>query len=235
MHKNLIISAFKEAKAREKDKNGIKPSNTATAKLLSDFIYENQKFQFGERSLTEYYKSALDKNNDEVVINRTEVVQALCSYLGYDDFKSFNEANKIINVVNENSESRAVLAIVKENKLLSTIGIVAIVLLLIYSSNTKRWMVWKNDKNIETDYNLEEYETWQLKPYDKNMIDNFKKIPVDCNTEFFDANGEVKIWYGKNVKKELEYFNSYGLHPETGKTLKPITYYMINKYVCPEM
>jgi len=44
----------------------------------------------------------------------------------------------------------------------------------------------------------------------------------------------VKIWYGRNIKKELEFFTSLGLHPETGKTLDPITDYMIKKYACPK-
>ena len=239
MHNKLIIMSFDRKKEEEEKESGRKLSDTTTAKLLSDFIFENQKFQFGERSLTNYYRSANNENEEEVIINRPEVVQALSAYLGYDSFKSFKDANEIINVVKEgspeNSESSAVLAIVKENKLLSTIGIVTIVLLLIYSSTTKHWMVWENDKYIEVDYNLEEYDTWQLKPYDKNMIDNFKKIPVDCNTEFFDPSGKPKIWYGKNAKRELEYFTSFGLHPETGKTLKPISNYMISKYVCNEM
>jgi hypothetical protein len=57
---------------------------------------------------------------------------------------------------------------------------------------------------------------------------------VSCETEFFDSNGEAKIWYGKNRKKELESFTAIGLHPETGKTLDPITVYMIRKYICKE-
>ena len=34
------------------------------------------------------------------------------------------------------------------------------------------------------------------------------------------------------IKVVLQYFTALGLHPETGKTLKPITQYMIDKYIC---
>ena len=62
--------------------------------------------------------------------------------------------------------------------------------------------------------------------------DFFKKINPDCEYSFFNNDGSVRVWYGKNVSKELEFFTDLGLHPETGKTLKPITQYMIDKYVC---
>ncbi|NDI98173.1 hypothetical protein GWA97_03705 [Flavobacterium sp. LaA7.5] len=231
-------------KAEQEKEHGIRLSDNATAKLLSDFIYESQKFQFGERSLIDCYKSAKNESEEEITIKQPKVVQALCLYLGYDSFKSFKDANEVRNAVKEDSPessgSSNVLAIVKENKILSIISAVIIssiiiVVLLIYFSNKERWMVWQNDRYVEVSFDLEKYNLYQLKLYNEYRVDNLRKIPVDCNTKFFDANGEVKIWYGKNAKKELEFFTSYGLHPETGKTLKPITSYMINKYVCPKM
>ena len=35
-------------------------------------------------------------------------------------------------------------------------------------------------------------------------------------------NNKPTIWYGKSDKGELEFFNSRGIHPATGKELKPI-------------
>jgi hypothetical protein len=57
-------------------------------------------------------------------------------------------------------------------------------------------------------------------------------VTPNCEDEFFNEDGSVKLWYGKNKNKDLEYFTALGLHPETGKTLKPITQYMIDKYIC---
>lgn len=115
---------------------------------------------------------------------------------------------------------------------------VLLIIILVFSGKhileTKTcWMVWNQDHYVEVRFDLEKYNISQLKRCKTERLKNFRKIPVDCNTEFFDSSGKPKIWYGKNAKKTLEYFTSLGLHPETGKTLKPITKYMINKYVCP--
>ena len=45
------------------------------------------------------------------------------------------------------------------------------------------------------------------------------------------AKSQPLILYGKNAAKEYEYFTHPGLHPETGKTLKPISRYIIKKYI----
>jgi hypothetical protein len=61
-------------------------------------------------------------------------------------------------------------------------------------------------------------------------IDNFKKIELDKETIFF-KNGNAMVWYGKSTIGEMEYFTLRGVHPETLKELKPITDYIIKKYV----
>lgn len=38
-----------------------------------------------------------------------------------------------------------------------------------------------------------------------------------------------KVWYDKSNKK-IEFFTHYGIHPENGKTLKPITAYILETY-----
>ena len=96
-----------------------------------------------------------------------------------------------------------------------------------------RWMVWHEDHYIEVDFDSEKYKMNQLKLLKEERIELFKKIlPICGETTFFNGDGSVAIWYGKNKDKTLEYFTALGLHPETGKTLKPITGYMIEKYIC---
>ena len=63
-------------------------------------------------------------------------------------------------------------------------------------------------------------------------INNFHKTTPSCDTVFFNQDTTVRLWYGKNTDGNLEYFTSLGLHPQTNKTLKPITPYMIKKYIC---
>ncbi|WP_418263095.1 hypothetical protein [Flavobacterium faecale] len=56
-----------------------------------------------------------------------------------------------------------------------------------------------------------------------------RKIEV-CDTTTFFKDHRAMVWYCKNGK-DLEFFNNSGFHPENDKPLKPITVYMINKYV----
>ncbi len=95
-------------------------------------------------------------------------------------------------------------------------------------------MVWEKSQYVEVKFDTKKYSLGQIKLYNEDRVKHFKKVDVDCNTEFFDSNEKVKIWYGKNKKKTLEYFSALGLHPETSKTLNPITPYMIRKYICEE-
>lgn len=97
----------------------------------------------------------------------------------------------------------------------------------------KNCMVW-----VENHYEAVEYDrvkdTSEVSPLNQGILDNFKKITV-CDTTTFFRNGNYDnplVWYGKSPnKKKYEYFNQPGLHPETGKTLKPISKYIIKKYI----
>ncbi|MEM0577164.1 hypothetical protein [Flavobacterium polysaccharolyticum] len=65
-------------------------------------------------------------------------------------------------------------------------------------------------------------------PINKDRLDLKKLDPQTIKTYF--ENGNPIIWYAKNGD-EIELFNQPGLHPTTDKTLKPITPYIINKYL----
>lgn len=66
--------------------------------------------------------------------------------------------------------------------------------------------------------------------YDKDAFE-LKKIEV-CDTTTFFIGDKPVVWYSTTNGKK-EYFTSHGFHPITGKALKPITEYIINKYVKP--
>lgn len=102
----------------------------------------------------------------------------------------------------------------------------------IYFPN-KDCMVW-----VHNHYEAATFETLgftkDVKPINQDVLEHFKKIKI-CDTTTFFQNGDKNkplIWYGKSQnKKDCEYFNQPGIHPVTGKTLKPITPYIINKYI----
>lgn len=67
-----------------------------------------------------------------------------------------------------------------------------------------------------------------IKPKDDSEL-KLKKITVNKKTVFFQ-NKKPLVWYCKK-NGTPEYFNTYGFHPETGKPLKPISLYIIKKYI----
>ena len=97
----------------------------------------------------------------------------------------------------------------------------------------KNSMVWVNNHYEAAEYDLVK-DTAEVCPFNQAKLDNFKKITV-CDTTIFFKNGDTDyplVWYGKSPdKKKYEYFNQPGLHPETRKTLKPISKYIIRRYI----
>jgi len=67
-----------------------------------------------------------------------------------------------------------------------------------------------------------------VEPFDKGLFD-LKKIQV-CDTTTFFKNGKAVIWYAK-TNDGIDFFNTHGRHPENDNALKPVTRYIINKYV----
>ncbi len=65
-------------------------------------------------------------------------------------------------------------------------------------------------------------------PLNENML-HFKKIEV-CDTTTFFKHKKAVVWYSKKGN-QLEFFNAPGFNPENDKPLKPITQYMIDKYI----
>ena len=97
---------------------------------------------------------------------------------------------------------------------------------------TKNCMVWQKKQYVAVDCNdvKQGFVGSNIQPINQQYIKNFKKIEVTNSTVFF-KNGQPCVWYGKSFDGKHEFFSSFGLHPETGKTLKPISQYIIKKYI----
>jgi len=237
VHKEVILEAFEKARNDKMKETGIEPSVSNCASYISDYIEEESDFPYGERSLRDLYKKAKTENKS-VEIKQPQVVDALCKFLGFIDYRDFlkknstdKESKEKINFKESLNSSEGVLN--KRNVIAFAVTVLIVISGVIYFSiDRQRWMIWEEDHYLEVPFNTGKLKSGALKLYRKNRVKYFKKVAVNCNTEFFNKGNSVNIWYGKNAKKELEYFNSEGLHPETGKTLKPITKYMIDKYIC---
>lgn len=91
-------------------------------------------------------------------------------------------------------------------------------------------MQWSTDHYERVRCNLEMgIKDNKIEPFDETTF-NLKKIAVCDTTTCFDNNGVAIIWYAK-VGDSVEFFNTHGMHPEKKKSLKPVTHYIIDKYV----
>lgn len=224
MHKNLLLKAFEKAK-KETDSNKV----THISNHLSDFILEDARETYGEKILRVNYNKITKHPNAKIHL-KGHAVEALSHYLGYNNFADFLADNPVDNHL---TNVQKTILVIKKNKFVLSITAIILIGLVIYTSATRqRWMIWQEDHYIEVNFDPEKYSINQLKLYKEDRIKYFKKVIVTCDTVFFNKDESVRFWYGKNKEKELEYFTALGLHPETGKTLKPITKYMINKYIC---
>lgn len=127
-----------------------------------------------------------------------------------------------------------------QNKTISVkqIGNTLIVLLMILVSTygakefffpKKTCMQWQKDHYEVVDCTIAGIAAMnEIKPAIEEEL-KLKKIEVTLQTPFFQKDKAI-VWYCKNNGK-LEYFNTAGFHPETGKPLKPISHYIIDKYI----
>lgn len=90
-------------------------------------------------------------------------------------------------------------------------------------------MQWSKDYYVVVDEEGIEGNPNEIIQYDDNLLD-FKKIPV-CDTTTWFANGKSIIWYAKTNNK-VDFFTTCGngRHPESGSTIRPVTYHIFNKY-----
>ena len=237
MHNKLILEAFVKAEKEEIKETGLSVSNHKLSVRISDTLLNNFKCSFGDKSLRILYNEAKKNKDNKVVIKQQIVINSLCKYLGYEDYIDFVENN--LDVKKNNSlhykklqPTDRVLKVIKSNKIAVVLSIILLAILVGFSFNKQRWMVWDNNKYVEVKFDTEKYNIGQLKIYKAERIKFFKKIEPNCSVKYFEENGKAKIWYGKNLNGKLEIFTSLGLHPLTGKTLKPISHYMIDKYIC---
>lgn len=240
MHKNLILAAFEKAMAIDRESGILSPSKSKAAEVLSDFIEREERFQFGERRLRDYFNAA--SQGEEIDLKQRAVRDGLSKYLGYENYRDFivrtSEEKKDPAIETstdsfENSRAYFLRKFFDRNRttILIILGCI-IIFLLINFFNKEKWMVWNGSQYEQTEFDSNEIQNGEILLFNRTQVERFKKVSPDCDTQFFDAEGKAKLWYGKNQKGELEYFTDLGRHPQTGKTLKPITRYMIRKYFC---
>lgn len=230
MLKELFSNLFEKLKTES--------SNNSTSKSGCFNFFEThileEKFHkvhfVTSRSLTNYYNKYVEGKQNTAGEPNQELKDLIAIYLGftgYTDFENASSKAKRKPVFDHNSEK-----FFTKNSILLMVLVLTISLGSFYAinysfSSDENCIIWRDNHFEKSSCSV------------KNSIDNsfykisiieFKKTEVSKETVFFN-DGKPMIWYGKSKSKKMEYFTNRGIHPETHKELKPITTYIINKYV----
>lgn len=248
--KKLLEEVFEKASndTPEKSFNGI--INHLERSLKDDY-----QIALSYKSFETYYKTIVEKDEDYNI--KTMILDDLSRYLEYDNFKAYCLDWKTIEYTISQTLSKIVINIT--NKPIFTmpeflkkngLGIMEMAFLLLIvtggvffsngkkppgmsllsdwnsSATNKPFMYWDKDRYIATDSSSLGPQV-EVIPMDKENFLYLKKI-TRPDTLTVD-NALHKVWYNKS-NNEVEFFTSFGKHPESGKTLKEATEYIIETY-----
>ena len=112
------------------------------------------------------------------------------------------------------------------------IGSVLLLLIIVYFVwPTPKCMYWNGTAYEQIDCNKAAEEELKAVRLDKRKLSRFKKITQPDTLHYKDIG---KVWYMK-IGAEPDFFTDSGIHPvDERKQLKPITKYIIDKYILKE-
>jgi hypothetical protein len=84
MHQQIVQEAFAKTKVEVEQELGTPISRTKTSQYLSTYLLDEYNVIYGDKSLREAFKKPS-------CIKRPEVLRALCNYLGYENYSSYQK------------------------------------------------------------------------------------------------------------------------------------------------
>ena len=249
--KDLFEKVFEQAKKEcgSSSKNGM---SVHLEKVISD----DYNYPITSKSFSRHFDDFVKENNLKKEIS-PDLLNILAHYIGYESFGEFNQKNQLTKsnekkvdkiasvepIINDNiSEEESIINLsskknnffekikLQQNKLIAGSGIASIIvgsgLFLNSFNNTSSCMIWKENHYEEIECEETSPQINAI-PYNETVF-QLKKI-TRIDTLNLD-NSIDKVWYLKK-NGEVEFYTNYGLHPENGKTLKPVTKYILTKYV----
>lgn len=229
-------------------------------KQLEVYLLDEFKVQVSYKTLETYKKKLIDENtNYNVKTEILNVLSRHLQYKDYTDFCLKNEQQNIINLETEeekesfyhinNGQNTTINILSKPNIILSQlmekrnkIGALGILCILgfvmnqLFSKKNEDYstlgfmqqstpcMIWDSDHYRTIDC---QEDTENAVPYEKVKFEKFRKINNIDTITTASAGG---LFYSKEGNN-LEIFTHDGKHPQNGKHLKPLSKYMINKYI----
>ncbi|MXO05239.1 hypothetical protein [Flavobacterium sp. HBTb2-11-1] len=179
---------------------------------------ENENFSDLKNEETEKAKNEEVKQGEAALIEKDENLDSETIPLG------------IVTPVKIGTEGIGKFRIIKYSVVAAVSAGLAI--MIYFAFFQKQCMQWSSDhyEKVSCDLEVNGLGSFNVvEPFDKTVFD-LKKIKVCDTTAFFNTNGEAVVWYGKTANG-IDFFNGHGRHPENNSPLKPVTRYILNKYV----
>ncbi len=239
MDEKIIEQIVKEMFEKAKP-NCTSHKKNALSTYLEDY-FEQQNNRLSYRTFTRAYEKYIE--GKEQSSPSVQSVNFFSNYLGYESYLDYREKNDFQKV---KGRPRPIERILKWLKLWSGYKKFLLIGGLILSLGFSVLMVKKDfflHRNAIEDttcmvWKSSVYERIPcdsieigIQPFDYEKLKYFKKIKVNPAYPFFDEYGNARVWYYKLNKKTVEFFSAPGVHPISGKTLKAVTPYIIEKYV----
>lgn len=213
--KQLILDCYEKARIESK---------LISKSSVLNYLSEQLNMNVSDRTLQRYYNRFIENDGSKGIPNY-EILNILSSYLGFENFRDYSDSR----IVRSESKIPGNLSLKKLSIGASVVGAIGLGSYFIGANESGDCMKWEVDAYVESPCENASSSIYPSLPMDENLMKTFRKIEVDEDTEFFEY-GKPKIWYSK-TKGKVEFFSSPGNHPATGKPLKPITQYMVDKYV----
>ncbi len=225
---------------------------------LEKVISDDYNYPITSKSFSRHFDDFVKENNLKKEIS-PDLLNILAQYIGYESFGDFNQKNQLIKsdekevnveeivtvelIVDDNISAEAKIINLpskknnffekiklQRNKVIAGSGIATILasggLFLNSINQNSSCMIWKENHYEEIECE-ETSPQMNAVPYNETVF-QLKKITKPDTLNF--ENALDKVWYTKK-NGEVEFYTNYGLHPENGKTLKPVTKYILAKYV----
>lgn len=117
--------------------------------------------------------------------------------------------------------------------IMGVVGLLCLIsVITYYVFQDKECMQWSGDhyEMVDCDLKIEDpVKSANIEIIDPTLI-HLKKIKVCDTTTYFDKNGVAIVWYAKTANG-IDFFDAHGRHPENNSPLRPVTHYILNKYV----
>ena len=236
IYRDIVIEVFAKAERKYALKKKYK-----LAEFIAVEVLELTKISVNSRTFVNYYERYIEKK-EGIAIPKHENIECLCKFLECNSYKDYVEKKYSTNEEQPDKQSNPEeekllkneqLKKTENSTILRVLWIIAILGLgwmsytLFKPEDKNNCMIWIEDHYEPTECNGQSGEI----ALDKETQEGMHQLFGICNTStFFLPNDEPVVWYDKHHKK-LTFFTMPGIHPENGKTLKPITQGIIDKYV----